>query len=84
MLPWVDVTTPIEPVLPPRILPWKHGGNVTFCLDVGPLQMAATEEEKVRAAPQCLSVLQQCAVRSAAVVSLNCNVDRQLFGEGHQ
>ena len=84
MLPGVEVTTPIEPVLPRRILPWEHGGNVTFCLDVGPLRMGATEEEKLRAATQYLSALQQCAVRSAAAVSLNCNVDGQLFGEGHQ
>ena len=61
MLPGVEVTTPIEPVLPPRIQSWEHGGNVTFCLDVGPLRIGATEE-KVPAATQYLSALPQCAV----------------------
>ncbi|KAF0308789.1 Retrovirus-related Pol polyprotein from type-1 retrotransposable element R1 4 [Amphibalanus amphitrite] len=61
MLAEVEVTAPIEPVLPPRIPPWERGGNVTFCLDVGPLRTGATEGEKIRAATRHLAALPQRA-----------------------
>ena len=61
---------PIEPVLPPRIPPWTHGGNVSFRLDVGPLRLGATGEERKRApglpalhlASVHLASLPQCAI----------------------
>ena len=38
------------------------GGDATFRLDVGPLRVGATQEEKVRATTQHLGSLPQCAV----------------------
>ena len=50
MLAEAEVTLPIEPILPPRIPPWERGVEVSFRLDVGPMLVGATQEEKVRAA----------------------------------
>ena len=55
MLAEAEVTPPIEPILPPRIPPWEHGGDVSFRLHVGLLRVGATQEEKVRSATQHLS-----------------------------
>ena len=51
----------MEPLLPPRIPPWTSGGDVSFQLDVGPLRLGATAEEKKAAAELHLGSLPQCA-----------------------
>ena len=51
----------VEPLLPPRIPPWTSGGDVSFQLDVGPLRLGATAEEKKVAAELHLGSLPQCA-----------------------
>ena len=62
MLAEAEVTSSFEPVLPLRISPWESGGDVTFCLDVGPLRFGVTHEEKAQAAVQHLGSLPQCAI----------------------
>ncbi|KAF0311140.1 putative RNA-directed DNA polymerase from transposon BS [Amphibalanus amphitrite] len=56
------VALPVEPVLPPRIPPWRQTSGVTFRMDVGPLRAGAAAAERERAAALHLASLPQCAV----------------------
>ncbi|XP_043234483.1 uncharacterized protein LOC122387897 [Amphibalanus amphitrite] len=56
------VALPVEPVLPPRIPPWRRTSGVTFRMDVGPLRAGAAAAERERAAALHLASLPQCAV----------------------